>query len=389
MAEVQVLESLVQLIHDLDGINDQRGLVKLVSEAFGTTKAKDCSVYSCADFAIRFSSSAGRHFGDTVLSLSNLRRYDDRPFIVCLVTPARNYCLLANTTFLKKISHSSQELSVNRIRGSFTGADIVWDFEGIENSAGNIVRLFAIHAAIGFEGNLARLVEATNNISPSGAKFEAGNTARKHILAAPSRAMRFAASPDVKTLKGELDRKVARYRNEILLAALIENVNVRGRVIEYLIAGDDDVLRERLIEALKSGAHGLPAFKTDNTLGDYQRQFDKFDAETDVKAKIMILNSNLKAYNLDKMLEFLAGNRSVFMVYFVGIHPGTRVKTVLVSMFQKDLLQGTILLRHWAGRNSRGVAQFEGQVVDALIDRPSAEIDVDKARDFLTRILAL
>jgi|GEM_PF-2108242 len=108
MAEVQVLDSLVQLIHDLDGINDKRELAKRVSEMFGTTQ--DRSVYSCADFAIRFSSSAGRNFGNTVLSLSNLRKYDDRPFIVCLVTPARNYCLLANSTFLKKISHSSQEL---------------------------------------------------------------------------------------------------------------------------------------------------------------------------------------------------------------------------------------------------------------------------------------
>ena len=34
---------------------------------------------------MRFSSSATRSFGNTVLSLSNLQKYDDRPVIVCLV----------------------------------------------------------------------------------------------------------------------------------------------------------------------------------------------------------------------------------------------------------------------------------------------------------------
>lgn len=383
----EVLKSLIQLIHVHDGINDKARLTRLVSDEFGLTK--DRSVYYCSDFAIRFSSSGGRNFSNTVLSLSNLRKYDDRPFIVCLVTPSQNFCLIANTTFLKKVSHSSQELRENNIRGSFNGSDIVREFEGISNSTENIARLYDIHAEIGFEGNLARLVEATNNISPSGTKFVVGDDERRNIIDAPSRAMRFVASRDADTLKAELDKKVDKFKNEILLAALIENVNVRGRVIEYLIAGDDESLRQRLIAGLKSGTHGLPQFKTDNTIGDYQRKFDAFDTETDVKTKIMILNSNPKAYNLDKMLEFLAENRSVFMFYFVGIDPGKIVNTVLVSMFQKDLLRATILLRHWAGRNSRGVSQLEGRAINDLIERPSSYIDEPVAQDFLARIISL
>ena len=381
------LESILRVIHENDGINDKARLAKLLSERFKLTK--DRSVYYCTDYAIRFSSSATQNFGNTVLSLSNLRKYDDRPFVVCLVTPTKNYCLIANTTFLKKISHSSQELRENNIRGSFNGSDIAREFEGIGNAAENIRRLFDIHAEVGFEGNLPRLVEATNNISPSGAKFAVRDDALVNILSAPSRAIHFVASPDAMTLKSELDAMVAKYKNEICLAALIENVNVRGRVIEYLIAGDDERLRQRLIAALKSGRNGLPSFKTKNTLGDYQRRFDAFDTETDVKTKIMILNSNPKAYNLDKMLEFLGRGRSVFMFYFVGIDPGRILNTVLVSMFQKDLLEATILLRHWAGRNSRGVSQFEGRAINSLIEQPSAKIDEPKARDFLGRIIAL
>lgn len=381
------IEALFELIHKHDGINHKARLSKVISDTFDLIR--DRSVYYCNDYAIRFSSSATRNFGNTVLSLSNLRKYDDRPFIVCLVTPEKNFCFIANSTFLKKISHSSQALRENNIRGSFNGSDIVRTFEGIENTAENIGRLFDIHAVIGFEGNLPRLVESTNNISPSGAKFVADDTAVANILGSPKRAINFVASPDAITLKLELDERVAKHKNEILLAALIENGNVRGRAIEYLIAGDDEKLRQQLISALTSDSKGLPPFKTDNTLGDYQKSFDEFDTETDVKTKLMVLSSNPKAYNLDKMLGFLASDRSVFMFYFVGVDPGHVINTVLVSMFQKDLLDATILLRHWAGRNSRGVSQFDGRTINRLIEEPSDEINELKAKAFLEHIISL
>jgi len=265
------LQELLDLIKANDGINDKARLARIVASTFHLTM--DRSVYYCAHFAIRFSSSASRNFGNTVLSLSNLRKYDDRPFIVCLVTPTTNYCLLANTTFLTKVSHSSQALRENNIRGSFNGSDIVRTFEGISNSPENISRLYDIHAEIGFEGNLARLVEATNNISPSGTKFKVSNEATSIILEAPKRAKRFIDSKDYAVLKGELDAQVRKFGTEIMLAALIENVNVRGRIIEYLIAGEDDALRQQLISALRAGNRGIPQFKTENALGDYQRQF--------------------------------------------------------------------------------------------------------------------
>jgi len=381
------LHRLLESIKGNDGINDEARLARIVVDTFHLTK--DRSVYYCTDYALHFSSSAGRNFGNTVLSLSNLRKYDDRPFIVCLVTPSQNYCLIANTTFLKKISHSSQELRENNIRGSFNGSDIVKEFEGICNTAENIGRLYAIHADIGFEGNLPRLVEATNNISPSGTKYCVSDTASTTILAAPKRAKRFVASEESNILKEELDMQVERFKTEILLAALIENVNVRGRIIEYLIAGEDESLRQQLISALKAGNRGIPQFKTDNTLGDYQRRFDAFDTETDVKTKIMILNSNPKAYNLDKMLEFLTGNRSVFMFYFVGIDPGRIVNTALISMFQRDLLRSTILLRHWSGRNSHGVSQFEGKTINDLIVKPDSVINESESVEFLKGVIAL
>src|SRR5439155_22401507 len=174
----------------------------------------------------------------------------------------------------------------NNIRGSFNGSDIMREFEGIPNGPDNIERLFNIHAGFGFEGNLVRLVEATNNISPSGRKFTPSDPQREQILLAPAQASRFEVSKDARTLKAELDAKVETFKAEILLAALIENVNVRGRIIEYLIAGEDARLRSEIIGALKSRAKGIPPFKTENTLGDYSREFKEFFTETDVKTKI-------------------------------------------------------------------------------------------------------
>ena len=196
------------------------------------------------------------------------------------------------------------------------------------------------------------LLEETNNISPTGHKYSVTAVSKATIMKAPERAIRFVESSDAATLKREIDEKVDRYRNEIICAALIENINVRGRIIEYLIAGEDEVRRQEIIAALQSeGARkGIPAFRTENTLGDYQRVFERFFTETDIKTKIMILSSNPKAYNLDKVLEFLTHEKSVFMFYFVGVDPTRIVNTVLVSMFQVDLLRSTILLKHWSGR---------------------------------------
>lgn len=381
------IQELLAFIEKHDGINDKSKLCKLVTDNFSLTK--DRSVYYCKEFAIRYSSSNSQSFSNTVLSLSNLQKFDDRPFLVCLVTPSKNYIFLSNTTFLKKISHSSQELRENNIRGSFNGSDIMREFEGIENNPENIERLFNIHEGIGFEGNLARLVEATNNISPSGSKFIPSNTQIATVLDAPNRAVGFVGSDNWRTLKDELDEKVYKYKNEILLAGLIENVNVRGRIIEYLIAGEDEKLRQEIIDALLKKSNGIPQFRTENALGDYSREFEEYFTETDVKTKIMVLDSNPKAYNLDKVLEFLATDRSVFMFYFVGIEPAKIVNTVLVSMFQEDLLDSTLLLKHWSGRNSRGVSQFEGKTIGNLILSPKSCIDNEKATNFLRKILAL
>ena len=213
------LTELLEFISGHDGINDKDELAALIVERFGLTK--DRKVFYCTEFAIRFSKSAGTSFANTVLSLSNLKKVDCIPFLVCLITPKKNHVFLANSTLLRKISHSSQELRLDNIKGSFNGSDIIRELEGISNEPANIEKLFDIHREIGFDGNLPRLVEATNNISPVGHKFYVSPEAEYQIMEAPARAASFVASADAVTLKAELDAKVAQFKNEILVLSLI------------------------------------------------------------------------------------------------------------------------------------------------------------------------
>jgi hypothetical protein len=101
----------------------------------------------------------------------------------------------------------------------------------------------------------------------------------------------------------------------------------------------------------------------------------------------MALDSNPKAYNIDKMLEFLSSPQSVFMFYFIGIDPGKIFNTSLVSMFDRRIMSGTLLLKHWAGRNSRGVTQLEGKTVKATITSPGNLIEVDSSVKFIQSMI--
>lgn len=378
---------LTQYIGAHDGIADKSTLSKLVQQKFALIK--DRSVYYSSHYAIRFSSTRSNSFSNTVVALSTLQKYDDLPFIVCQVTPTKNILYLANSTFLRKVSHSSQELRVDNIKGSINGSDIVKIFNDLPNEPAFFGELFNIHASTGFNENLPRLVEATNGIVPSGSKFPVDDMTLKEIMNAPGRAAKFVKSPEYDRLKSDLDSRVNRVTNAILVAGLIENVNVRGRVIEYMIAGENDEIRTQLINAVLQGQGEIPKFRTTNDLGDYTREFDQFETATDVKTKIMLLNSNPKAYNIDKLLEYLSNDKSVFMFYFIGIEPNKIVNQVLVSMFQVDLLESTIVLSHWAGRNSRGVTQFKGSVLNKLILSPNNSINLQASKVLLRDLIAL
>lgn len=378
-----VIEQLVSFIEERNGINDKDALARKAQARFGLTK--DRSVYYCRDFALRFCKAKRRAFGNTVLALSTLQKYDDKPFIVCLVTPDENHLMLANATFLRKISHSSHELRIDNIKGSFNGSDIMRDFEGFENSPVNFEFLFTSHENYDFNENLERLVEATNNIHPKGRRFAPTEQQRDCILRSIDRARLFLRSDEYAVLDDDLRKRVETVAAEIVIAAFIENVNLRGRIIEYLITSSDD-LKRTLIDALRMSAP-LPEIFTADKLGDYARDFERFNTETDIKTKILFLSSNPKGYNIDKLLSFLAEERSVYLIYIVAIDAHKQISTRLCSMYNRQMLKGTRMIKHWAGRNSRGVTQYDGTALERIVDDFDASIDVDDARAFIEACL--
>lgn len=72
---------------------------------------KDRKIYYTDCFAVRFCYSKKGTFSNTVLALSQLQKFDGIPFLVVLIRKGEGSSLyLANSSMLKKISHSSKEL---------------------------------------------------------------------------------------------------------------------------------------------------------------------------------------------------------------------------------------------------------------------------------------
>ena len=183
----------MKFVRSHDGINDKAKLSRLVAEHFELTR--DRSVFYGPHFAVRFSASTTRGFPGTVTSLSRLRGYDDRPFIACIVKPTENVCLLANTTFLKKISQTSP---------AATGQQHPWQFQRLRHFP-RVRRASPTRRTISArftkftprsdsKETWCGSSKPTNDISPTGVKFAVTDAARAIILDAPRRAMAFTAS---------------------------------------------------------------------------------------------------------------------------------------------------------------------------------------------------
>ena len=385
MFNAPLIQQVVHYIASLDGQGDKAQIARAVQAQFHLARAR--SVYFCADLALRFCRAQKPMFSNTVLSLSALQAYDSRPFLVCVVTPSRNYLLLANSSFLHKISHSSQDLTPTHIRGSFNGGDIMRQWEGLANIPENFERLFAAHQRVSFQDNVQRLSAATQHISPTGVKFRPTPAQQRCILESVARAEDFCRSGDYRLLQQDLSGRVRQAQEAIERAACVENVNLRGRVIECLLTGDDAMKRE-LTECLQF-QRPLPPLFTADKLGDYERRFDAYITATDIKTKVLHLSSCPKGYNVDKLLRFLAQDKSVYLLYLVGIDEGQPIRARLCSIYQPQLLAGTRVIAHWAGRNSRGVTQFAGSALEAVLAGGQPEVDVPGGEAFLKHCLQL
>ena len=385
-----IVHKFVRLIEDNKKINTKEELISIVSSNFAMVK-DGRAVYHTEFFAVVFCYSKNGSFPNVVLSLSKLEKYDHIPcFVVLVKKDLDNVIYLINTTFLNKISHSSQDLRIDNIRGSFLGSNIRTELKEINkrNRPEDFDELFSYHQGFTWQENIERLVESTNNIQPTKAKEVLNSVELDNLFKAPRRAMNFIKSDDYKDLLQDLRERCNDVKDAILVAAHIDNVNIRGRLIEALITSNQDE-RNQLLRNLSNVEHLLPTYDTNNDLGDYKRSFDNSDSYTDIKTKILYLDSNPKAYNIDKFLKCMGEDRTVFMFFFVGIDDKGIVNTILTSVFHNKLQNTTLLQHHWAGRGTRGVAQFNGKTINELLQEESFvnKIDEEESKQFLKILL--
>lgn len=380
------INKLIACIGCYDGKVTKDELSKIVQEEFNLTL--DRKVFVGKFFSIRFSSAKKKRPSNTVLSLAKLKEYDYNPLFVCIVTPEKNYVLLANSTFIKKISHSSQTLALDNIRGSFNATDIERQFENLDNSPENFEALYHIHENYSFEDNLRRIVDATNDIVPLGKRFIPTEEQRKNILDAPRRTLEFMESDAYQVLKQDLDGRTA---SVAMALQTIEkkygnNVNLRGRLVEYFIVSDDWKHKKEIYIKIQNDEM-IDDLITEDGLGDYSKRIDSYDIETDIKSKLDKLNSAPKGYNVNKFLEFLSAPQSIYLLYIVVMRGKESPLTELASVFQKQILDKTKIQKHWAGRNSRGVAQFDGNSLEYFVEDEKKIIEIEKAKKYLEGLL--
>lgn len=340
---------------------------------------RDRKVYYCDYYAVRINFSSSNSFSNTVLSLSALQKYDKIPFFVVLVRKnSSNIIYLANSSFISKISHSSKNLSLNNIKGSFNGSDIIKEYEHIKNSPDNFDELFAIHQGLDWMDNLKRLVDSSSGINPKSQRY-LPNAAQKEIIKdSVTRACNFIKSENFNVLNNDLNERCNKCRDAILIASHIENINIRGRLIEFLITTDDNE-RDVIMSQLRNEVQLLPRFETHDDLGDYERCFDNGHTYTDIKTKIIYLNSAPKAYNIDKFLEKMADSRSLFFFFLIGINEQGLFNTALCSVYDTNLINASIPQHHWAGRATRGVIQFRGRILNDILQQKEYQNNIDQS----------
>ncbi|MEO6389352.1 MAG: hypothetical protein ABIT16_02470 [Croceibacterium sp.] len=363
MSELQdAISYISQMKVDAQDI-DKAGLQGAFIERFRPTQKR--SVFIGNGYAFRFCEAQAGGFSNTVLSLSALSNHDAQPLVLVINRPQSVSFMLANATFLKKISHSSHQLRTDNIKGSFNGSDVLSSFEGIENTPGHFDDLFAHHQAFTWQENVERLVEQTNGIVARDGLFRPTKEQLSTLLDAGERAAAALDDPAFQAVEAELQSILSERSADLLDAAMHDNVNLRGNAIEQIITGGKN-------------AHGL---------GDIERTLDG-PLIIDVKTKLLDRASAPKAYNIDNALDFLATPGSVFAFFLVTIDTKRRIlEGRLLPILETSIIAATRVQFHWAGRLSRGVTQLTGNLGALSNPQFEAAVDPDQARTFLQTLL--
>ena len=370
------IEEIVNYIKDYVKNNEGKlakeikpSLVKKFKEKF--SPQKDGAVYYFSKFSIRFSSvDNGEGGSNTVCGLRKILKHDDNPCISCVIRPQKVDFSLMNSTFIKKVSHSSPHLDNGNIRGSINLSDIFMEYDKISNTLDNFDELFPIHMHKNQENNIERIIKATKNINPNGVKYCPTKEEKKRISMSSVWANKMSKDKEYLSVANKLKKKVENEKDKIIKIAEIDNVNTRGNNIEKIITGLEP-------------SHDL--FDMIETI------YDLTSMGVGIKTKVLSKNSNPTLYSVDKMLKFLAEGYNLFSLFIIMIDIEKKeIKTCLVSILDKTIIEATTIQQHWSSKNKRGHAQLRFDKCEKILNEIYSEyIDIKIAKTFLKNLIKM
>jgi hypothetical protein len=364
--DFSILDEIIEMSKGFTVPYNKQTIVNSVVKKFNLSKKR--RVYFNDLISIRFS-SAKTGYSNTFLSFQKILNNDSKPLVSCIIREDKVEFLLANSTFINCISHSSKNLSVDNIRGSANLSNIVREFSELKNEPQNFPRLFELHLEIFQIDNIERIVENTLHIKAKGERFNPTDNQLKTIRESPTVIKNIESESEFIELREELFQKVNELKNEILKTSTIDNVNLRGNAIEQLITEDEN----------------------SHELGDiFEIINDNCSIIIDVKSKLLNFSSAPKAYNIDKLLEAISDEKTYFGYLFIGVDDkSNEVKVALVSFLDKFLISNTKIQHHWSGKNSRGTAQLTDNIKNVFAKDFRSEVDSELSKTFIEKLINL
>lgn len=366
--DFSIVDEIIKISETFNKPFNKKTLVDSIAKKLNLSR-KNTNIYYNSDISIRFSSVANGGYSNTFKRFKYILENDDKPFLACIIRKNKIEFLLANSTFIDKVSHSSKILHRWKIRGSVNLSNIIRNFNGYINELVNFEELFKLHREVPQEDNIERIIENTKLIKSNRERFDIQSDQHKIILGNIQFIKGIESDSQFITLKNQLIDKVIRHKNEILRISKINNVNIRGNSIEQLITTG----------------------KNSHELGDV---FEIINNDQriiiDIKSKLMNYSSAPKAYNIDKLLEALSKEKTYFGYLFIGIDLSNNdVKARLTSFIDRLLIDNTKIQHHWSGQNRRGTTQLTDNIKDVFADDFQNEIDINQSKSFLEMLISI
>jgi cell fate (sporulation/competence/biofilm development) regulator YlbF (YheA/YmcA/DUF963 family) len=360
-----ILDKIVELSKSFEKPFQKQLIVNKIEQEFGLLK--DRKLYFNDNLALRFS-DAKTGYSNTFLGFQKILDHDDKPLIACIIRKDYLEFLLANSTFINCISHSSKNLADNHIRGSANLSNIIREFSSLKNERKNFAKLFEIHKEVPQKDNIERIVEATKNIIGQVQKFEPSKEQMQKIYSSAQFIQELEKKAEFQSFENELIKRVGTLKDIILATSKIDNVNLRGNKIENLVT---------------SGTNS-------HDLGDILRTIGDAKVIIDVKSKLLNFSSAPKAYNIDKLLKELSQGKTYFGYLFIGVdYNRNEVKVKLISFIDEMMIENTTIQHHWSGLNSRGTAQLNDNIKVVFNENFTSKINIDNTKEFLKKLIEL